>query len=369
MAKKIVKRKKSNAPPSVLAKNRRQLKWRDTMTFLYKNTTIATQQYMDFEKNHLEKFKEILSGHETSLKDLALIVNRSKISSLAPKPAPQTLKEFNDQKPKKLTKKGRILEKKNGPGLKPLPKPTLETALMENEETVSLEKYLDIMNRLFTISSIANDFNKQLGKFPDECQEKMVSDEGLPGIGGTSTVGDLSNNGDKLIAYWRGLTGNRSFKVFEQGSVDWAVPGLLTMNEENEMIKEKWRHLARTVLRLAQNFVQYATQKTGIIINDSEQSINGMRIGLTHEQIELMDRLTEVLLISPVSNENVGEAHDLLAQFSMKHSKKPEKEEIPGRSDKCTLFLPDEAPPVGVKKKKKGGKKKSKSYSPSKVKK
>merc|ERR1719483_1984851 len=94
-----------------------------------------------------------------------------------------------------------------------------------------------------------------------------------------------------------------------------------------------------------------------------------MRIGLTHEQIELMDRLTEVLLISPVSNENVGEAHDLLAQFSMKHNKKPEREEIPGRSDKCTLFLPDEAPPVGVKKKKKGGKKKSKSYSPSKVKK
>ena len=55
--------------------------------------------------------------------------------------------------------------------------------------------------------------------------------------------------------------------MFEQGSVDWAVPALLTMDQENEMIKEKWRHLARTVLRLAQNFVQYATQKTGIIIN------------------------------------------------------------------------------------------------------
>ena len=96
-----------------------------------------------------------------------------------------------------------------------------------------------------------------------------------------------------------------------------------------------------------------------------------MRIGLTPEQIDLMDKLTEVLLISPVNNESVNEAQDLLAKFNMKHnssSGKTDPSDIPGRSDKCTLYLPDEAPSVGLKKKRKG-KAKSKSYSPSKVKK
>ena len=264
MARKIVKRKKTGASTSVLAKQRRQKRWRDTIVFLHRNTAIATEKYMNFEKFHWEKFKTTLSGHESSLKDLALIINRAKIEALPPKPAPKTLKEFKDQQPKKLTKKQKKLEAKNGPSLKPLPKPTLETALIENEDTVNIEKYLDIINRLYTISNIANDFNKQLVKFSDECQPVQ---NGIDGISANSTVGDLANNGEKMIAYWRGLSGNRTFKVFEQGSVDWSLPALLTIEEENELVKEKWKHLARTVLRLAQNFVQYATQKTGIIIN------------------------------------------------------------------------------------------------------
>ena len=270
MVKKLKRKKISSAATSVLAKQRRQKRWRDTITFLHRNTTIATEQYMKFEKNHWNHFKNTLQGNEASLKDLALIVNRSKLNALPPKPAPKNLKEFKDQQPKKLTKKQRILEKKNGPGLKPLPKPTLETVFLENEEIISLEKYLDIMNRLFTISNIASDFNKQLIKFPEECEnipENANLETDVINLGGSATVGDIMNNGDKLIAYWRGLTGNRTFKIFDQGSVDWNLPALLTIEQECEMVKEKWRHLARTVLRLAQNFVQYATQKTGIIIN------------------------------------------------------------------------------------------------------
>ena len=176
-------------------------------------------------------------------------------------------------------------------------------------------------------------------------------------------------------------------------------------------MKEKWRHLARTVLRLAQNYISYATKKTGIIINDNITSVTSLKSALSVEQLYILDQLTKVLLVAPITHESVSQADELLGglhiggggnvvanssrnnlslptsqsnrpkigtgfnilssvgkigQNKQKEAEEAEKlekerariEAIPGRSDKFTLHLPDEPPKVAVLKKKKGGKKK-----------
>merc|ERR1711879_993836 len=170
----LPRKKASTGVTGVLAKQRRQKRWKDTIIFLYRNTTIATERYMSFERDYWSDFRATISGRENTLRDLAVLVNRAKIAELPQKKAPMSLAEFKAQQPKKLTKKQKIKEQKT-PSIKPLPKPTLETAFVKNEESVPLEQYLDIMNRLFTISNIANDFNKQLVKFPDECLPEQTT--------------------------------------------------------------------------------------------------------------------------------------------------------------------------------------------------
>jgi len=379
MVKKVVKRKRAGAGTGVLAKQRRQMKWRNCLTFLHRNTSICTQRYMQFEAEYWNDFKNSLSGHETCIRDIALIVNRAKYNALPPKPVPMTLNEWKKQQPKKLTKKQRIKEAKT-PSMKPLPKPTLETVFEKNEQTVPLEQYLDIIERLSALSKIAADFNKQIDKFPDDCQgngdaptEQLPGILGQDGMAGSATVTDLINNGDKMCAYWKGLSGAKTFKILDCGSVDFAIPALLTQEQEADILKEKWKHLARTILRLAQTFIQYATKKTGIIINDSENATQFMKQGLTSTQVDILDRLSKTILITPVTEKTLNQTENLLSAFSLSNIGKPKasalnnigqppapkEEPLPGQSDAGTLILPDDPPKVGgVKKKKKGGKKK-----------
>lgn len=384
--KKTIKKSK-NPMIALLNKQRRQHVWRESLIFLFKNTSICTENYMNFERKYWEDFKNSITGHEESLRHLALISNRIKYENLPAKPAPSTLKEFKANQPKKLTKKAKLKEAKN-PSLKPLPKVTLETAFVQNTETVAIDKYLDIIDRLNTLSKMAADFNKTIDKYPEELGGSdpnfIGSMQGMgaagldqPGSGMyASTASDLENNGEQMIAYWQGLSGAKQFKAIECGSVGFNMPALLPTNAENEYLKEKWRHLARTILRLAQNFVTYATRKTGIVINDSDRSIAHMRNGLSIEQVEIMDKLTKSILITPVTPQSVETTSNLLSGFNLsaigrnqnkvqeeeakKQKEKEELEQIPGRSDQLTLHLPDEPPKVLSGKKKKG---KGKKYS------
>ena len=414
--KKGKKKTKSSAAKSplagLMAKQRRQTTWRESLIFLFKNTSICTENYINFEKKHFQAFKQSLTGRENTLKDIALISNRIKFQEIPAKPAPSTLKEFKDNQPKKLTKKGRIKEMKN-PSLKPLPKVTIETVFDQNEKTEAIDRYLDVIDRLKTLSKMAADFNKSIDKFPEELRGTGLGSvpNGLNidgttsttpadyGLTQASTASDLENNGEKMIAYWHGLSGAKTFKVAECGSVGFSMPALLSLEEENEILKNKWAHLARTILRLAQNFVTYASRKTGIIINDSVMSVHNMRMGLSDKQIEIMDKLTKSILVTPVTEQSIQSTEHLLGdvnqssgiggigglasldiskigQPKLPKKKSPEqiaaenaaeiaklKEEaeirlIPGRSDENTLHLPDEPPKVGVAKKKKKGSKK-----------
>ena len=350
-----IRRKKSNNPAVLLAqKQKRRERWRETMSFLFKNTAIATQQYMEFEMENFKEFQSFLTGHERCLRDLAVIANRIKYAELPAKPAPTTLKEFNAMKPKKLTKKQKIKEAKL-PSFKPLPKPNLENVLSAPRTTESIEKYLDIIDRLSSLSKMAFDFNNSIEKFPETCLQEQSSDQnGNENIVSSSTVSDISNSGERLISYWRGLTTNKTFPVMECGSVNFHMPIVLSQEQENLLMTEKWKHLARTVLGLAQKFIQYASKKTGIIINSNQHELE-MKIGLSADQLEVMDELTKVILITPVTKKQLSEAEILLQKMSnigVKISSDVTTSNLPGCSDELTLHLPDEPPKITTAKKK-----------------
>lgn len=98
-----------------------------------------------------------------------------------------------------------------------------------------------------------------------------------------------------------------------------------------------------------------------------------MKQGLTSTQVDILDRLSKTILITPVTEKTLNQTESLLSAFSLANIGKPKpsalnnigqpaapkEEPLPGQSDAGTLILPDDPPKVGgLKKKKKGGKKK-----------
>jgi len=160
----------------------------------------------------------------------------------------------------------------------------------KNEQTVPLEKYLDIIERLSALSKIAADFNKQIDKFPDDCQgasgdaptEQLPGILGQDGMAGSATVTDLLNNGDKMCAYWKGLSGAKTFKILDCGSVDFAIPALLTQEQEADILKEKWKHLAHNftscsdihTIRHQENWHNYQRHRERNSIHETGPHVN-----------------------------------------------------------------------------------------------
>jgi len=257
-------------------------KWKLYVDYILRHQTIITSKYMAWEKNEFELFKEAL------------------------------------EKSQRLDEK----DQSNAPCIKKL---KLRCGILETKKYITeanmIKKYLDFLERLRGLNSVAKDLVKLLKKSKVEPLEELV----------------------KFFDFWKVFVGiNTNLAVLETRDVDFNHPGMRYV---------VWICLVRTALNIVNKFLKEVSSLTQIPLASVDQFV---AFNLSEDQKAVSQRLEETFAGYKEEVPKELGAHLNLKALSKVNIEQASTEEVklPGETDYLTFQLGSE-PPASVPKKSK----------------
>jgi len=259
-------------------------KWKLYVDYILRHQTIITSKYMAWEKNEFELFKEAL------------------------------------EKSQRLDEK----DQSNAPTIKKL---KLRCGILETKKYITeanmIKKYLDFVERLRGLNSVAKDLVKLLKKSKVEPLEELV----------------------KHFDFWKAFVGiNTNLAVLETRDVDFNHPGMRYV---------VWICLVRTTLNIVNKFLKQVSSLTQIPLASVDQFV---AFNLSEDQKAVSQRLEETFAGYKEEVPKELGAHlnlkALSSKVNVEHHSSTEEVKLPGETDYLTFQLGDE-PPASVPKKSK----------------
>jgi len=260
-------------------------KWKLYIDYLLRHQTIVTSKYMAWEKNEFELFKEAL------------------------------------EKSQRLDEK----DQSNAPTIKKL---KLRCGILETKRYVTeanmIKKYLDFVERLRGLNSVAKDLVKLLKKSKIENIEELI----------------------KHFDFWKAFVAiNTNLAILETKDVDFNHPGMRYV---------VWICLVRTTLNIVNKFLKEVSSLTQIPLTSVDQFV---AFNLSEEQKAVSQRLEETFAgyKEEVPKQELGLGANLTLKALSKVSnveQSTEEVKLPGETEYLTFMLGSE-PPASVPKKSK----------------
>jgi len=260
-------------------------KWKLYIDYLLRHQTIVTSKYMAWEKNEFELFKEAL------------------------------------EKSQRLDEK----DQSNAPTIKKL---KLRCGILETKRYVTeanmIKKYLDFVERLRGLNSVAKDLVKLLKKSKTENIEELI----------------------KHFDFWKAFVAiNTNLAILETKDVDFNHPGMRYV---------VWICLVRTTLNIVNKFLKEVSSLTQIPLTSVDQFV---AFNLSEEQKAVSQRLEETFAgyKEEVPKQELGLGANLTLKALSKVSnveQSTEEVKLPGETEYLTFVLGSE-PPASVPKKSK----------------
>jgi len=260
-------------------------KWKLYIDYLLRHQTIVTSKYMAWEKNEFELFKEAL------------------------------------EKSQRLDEK----DQSNAPTIKKL---KLRCGILETKRYVTeanmIKKYLDFVERLRGLNSVAKDLVKLLKKSKIENIEELI----------------------KHFDFWKAFVAiNTNLAILETKDVDFNHPGMRYV---------VWICLVRTTLNIVNKFLKEVSSLTQIPLTSVDQFV---AFNLSEEQKAVSQRLEETFAgyKEEVPKQELGLGANLTLKALSKVSnveQSTEEVKLPGETEYLTFVLGSE-PPASVPKKSK----------------
>jgi len=259
-------------------------KWKLYIDYLLRHQSIVTSKYMAWEKNEFELFKEAL------------------------------------EKSQRLDEK----DQSNAPTIKKL---KLRCGVLETKKYITeanmIKKYLDFIERLKGLNSVAKDLVKLLKKSKIEDIEELV----------------------KHFDFWKAFVAiNTNLAVLETKDVDFNHPGMRYV---------VWICLVRTTLNIVNKFLKEVSSLTQIPLTSVDQFV---AFNLSEEQKAVSQRLEETFAgyKEEVPKPELGLGANLtlkaLSKVSNNVEQPTEEVKLPGETEYLTFELGSE-PPASVPKK------------------
>jgi len=275
-------------------------KWKLYIDYLLRHQSIITSKYMAWEKNEFELFKEAL------------------------------------EKSQRLDEK----DQSNAPTIKKL---KLRCGILETKKYITeanmIKKYLDFVERLRGLNSVAKDLVKLLKKSKIEDTEELV----------------------KHFDFWKAFVAiNTNLAILETKDVDFNHPGMRYV---------VWICLVRTTLNIVNKFLKEVSSLTQIPLTSVDQFV---AFNLSEEQKAVSQRLEETFAgyKEEVPKPELGANLTLKALSKVSNMEQsPEEVKLPGETEYLTFELGPEPPASVPKKSKKKKKRKGSAKKKGKVKK